>query len=63
MKLGTETPIMATNIEKESQTLPRLMAATAPSSTPAMTANSSARMPRSADTRNDSETISITGRL
>ena len=63
MKLGTETPIMAMNMETVSHALPRLMAATAPKRMPAMTAKISARMPRSAETRKDSETISITGRL
>ena len=63
MKLGTETPIMAMNMDRESHTVPRLMAAMAPSRMPAMTAKISARVPRSAETRKDSVTISVTGRL
>ena len=63
MKLGTETPIMAMNMDAESHALPRLMAATAPSRIPMMTAKMIARMPRSAETRNDSEMMVITSRL
>ena len=50
MKLGTDTPTMAMNMEAVSAMEPRLMAAKAPSSTPAMVAKITARMPRSAET-------------
>ncbi len=61
IKLGTETPIIATNMENVSQPEPRFTAATMPSSTPKMTAKSSARIPRSAETTKASLMMSLTG--
>ena len=63
IKLGTDTPISAMNMQMVSAALPRLMAAMVPSTTPRIKAKRMARIPRSKDTLKESRMVSVTGRL